>query len=299
MHSAASATATGTPLDVTGMSVAVIELTGTFTASVAFEALVNTTWTAIGATNLATGVAATTATAAGKYRINVSGLIQIRANLTWTSGTSITAIGTATVSGIIDGAGAAGSASSVAVTSIAAGTNLIGKVGIDQTTPGTTESVTVKTGAHSFTISITRPSDTTAYAINDAIGDTGGSAILAFTNMCRSGGGEIYITSVELELDVATSTIGATTLRLYNANPTAIADNAAWDIPSGDRGKYLGKVKLGTPVDEGSTMFVDNDQINKQITMTGTTLYAILTTDTAFTPASATVKRITVHTLEV
>ena len=154
-------------------------------------------------------------------------------------------------------------------------------------------------GGHSASVTFTRPSNTTAYAVNDAIGDTSGSAILTFSDLCRAGGGDVLITSIEVEVDVATSPIGTTTLRLYNAAPTAIADNAAWDLVSDDRGKYLGSIKLATPTDEGSTLFSNNDGINKHILMTGTSLYCILTTDTAFTPASATVKRITIHTLEV
>lgn len=152
---------------------------------------------------------------------------------------------------------------------------------------------------HSNTVVFTRPANTTAYAVNDAIGSTSGTAIFEFTDMCKQGGGEVIITSVELELDITTSNLGTSTLRLYNEAPTAIADNAAWDIPSGDRGKYLGRIKLTTPVDEGSTLFSDNDGINKQIKLTSTSLFVTLTTDTAFTPTSSAVKRLTIHTLDV
>lgn len=184
---------------------------------------------------------------------------------------------------------------------LVAGTALIGKVGIDQTTPGTTDSVTTKTKAHSATVTITRPSDTTAYTAGDVIGDTGGSAIFTFANMVRSGGGEVVVTSIELEIDVAAMPSGMTgfNIRLYNASPTAIADNAAWDLPSGDRGKYLGRIVLATPVDEGSTLFIDNDNVNKQIALTGTSLFVELQTIGAYTPTSASVKRLTIHTIEV
>ncbi|MFA5922321.1 MAG: hypothetical protein WC856_13680 [Methylococcaceae bacterium] len=153
--------------------------------------------------------------------------------------------------------------------------------------------------SHSATVTVTRPADTTAYTAGDVIGDTGGSAIMTFANMGKAAGGEVMITSVELELDVATSAMAGTKLRLYNAAPTAIADNAAWDLVSGDRGKYLGQITLSTPTDEGSTLFCDNDGINKQITLASGSLYAELQTVSAFTPASAIVKRITIHTIEV
>lgn len=153
---------------------------------------------------------------------------------------------------------------------------------------------------HSGTVTITRPSNTTAYTAGDVIGDTNGSAIFSLPNMARAAG-EVEITSVELEIDVSSRPSGMDMfdLRLYNASPTAIADNAAWDLPSGDRGKYLGKIRLGVPVDEGSTLFVDNDGIGKQITLTSTTLYFELQTVGAFTPTSASVKRLTIHTRDI
>lgn len=271
MHNAASASGNGATINVNGMSVAILELSGTFTASVAFEALVRDSWVAISATNIATGTAATTASTAGSYRLNIAGFTQLRAVVTWTSGTSITIVGHTTNAGATDSSG--------------------GGAGGGETT--------LASAAHTTTVTFTRPSNTTAYAVNDAIGDTSGSAILAFANLCGTGGGNVFITSVELEVDAATSSIGTTTLRLYNAAPTAIADNAAWDLVSDDRSKYLGSIKLATPTDEVSTLFSNNDGINKHILMTGTSLYCILTTDTAFTPGSATVKRITIHTFEV
>lgn len=155
-------------------------------------------------------------------------------------------------------------------------------------------------GGHSTTVTITRPANTTDYTAGDVIGDTNGSAIFTFANMARAAG-EVLITSIELEIDLAAVPSGMTgfNVRLYNASPTAIADNAAWDLPSGDRGKYLGKIQLGTPVDEGSTLFIDNDGINKQIKLLTTSLYVELQTLGGFTPTSAAVKRLTIHSMDV
>jgi len=153
---------------------------------------------------------------------------------------------------------------------------------------------------HSATVTITRPSNTTAYTAGDVIGDTNGSAIFTFDSMIRAAG-EVEITSIEYEIDESARPSGMDMfdVRLYNASPTAIADNAVFNIPSGDRGKYLGKVRIGVPVDEGSTLFVDNDGISKQITMTGTSLYVILQTVGAYTPTSAGVSRLTIHTRDL
>jgi hypothetical protein len=153
------------------------------------------------------------------------------------------------------------------------------------------------------TITITRPANTTAYTALDVIGDTNGSAILEFKNIKSPGGGEIAITSIELEVDVAAVPAGMAgfNVRLYNASPTAIADNAAWDIPSGDRGKYLGKIVLGTPIDEGSTLFIDNDLTTpKQISLLTSSLFVELQTIAGFTPAgNSEVYRLTIHAIEV
>lgn len=151
------------------------------------------------------------------------------------------------------------------------------------------------------TVTITRPANTTAYTALDVIGDTNGSAIFEFKNIKAKGGGDIIITSIELEVDVAAVPAGMTgfNVRLYNASPTAIADNAAWLFDSADRGLYLGKIVLGTPVDEGATLFIDNDNINKQISLTGSSLFVELQTIGGFTPAgNSEVYRLTIHAVD-
>jgi hypothetical protein len=155
--------------------------------------------------------------------------------------------------------------------------------------------------SHTTTVTLTRPSDTTAYTALDVIGDTNGSAILTFANMSKTGGGDVIITSVELEIDVAAKPSGMDGfyLHLYNASPTAIADNAAFNFPSADRGKKLGKILIASPTDEGDTLFSDNDQINKHIKLSSTNLYCILQTVGAYTPTSAAVKKITIHTIDI
>jgi len=92
MQDAAGATADGTEVDVAGSEAICIQLSGTFSATVTFEATVdNTNWIAVQATDLNAGTAATTATAAGLYRIDTKGLSQVRARISaYTSG-SVTA----------------------------------------------------------------------------------------------------------------------------------------------------------------------------------------------------------------
>ena len=93
-HNAASATANGVATAVEEYSILGVQITGTFVATVTFEGTIDgTNYVAIEAINVATGAKATTATAAGVYRMGVVGFVTVRARLAWTSGTSITVTG--------------------------------------------------------------------------------------------------------------------------------------------------------------------------------------------------------------
>ncbi len=146
-------------------------------------------------------------------------------------------------------------------------------------------------------VSVTRPADTTAYTAGDVRGAT--AAAISFPSVGPSGGA-VMITSVALQFDENSVPSGMTSFRLHLYNvtpPSALADNAAWDLPSGDRASYLGYVDLGTPVDVGSTLYVQTDQVNKQVLLAGTGLFGYLVTNGAYTPTSASVARITLHTV--
>lgn len=134
----------------------------------------------------------------------------------------------------------------------------------------------------------TRPANATAYTANDVVGDSNG-AVWVFQN-AGAAGQQIFITGAELEIDVTAIPAGMTSFRLYlyNASPaSALADNAAWDLPAGDRPGYLGYIDIGSPADLGSTLFVQADGINKQIRLgsNDSSLYAYAVTNGGFTPA--------------
>lgn len=111
-----------------------------------------------------------------------------------------------------------------------------------------------------------------------------------FTNLGPQGGGVIKIIGASLRVDASAlqASEAAYTLHLYNVTPpSALADNAAWDLPSGDRASYLGKIALGTPVDLGSTLWVETHTFNKRIKCLSANIYAYLATDAGFTPTAA------------
>ena len=78
-------------------------------------------------------------------------------------------------------------------------------------------------------------------------------------------------------------------LHLYTASPpSALADNAAWDLPSGDRAYYAGVLALGTPVDLGSTLYVAVNGIYRRLRLDASGgLWAYLVTAAGITPTAA------------
>lgn len=157
-----------------------------------------------------------------------------------------------------------------------------------------------------------RPNNTTAYGAADVLGsyDTTTVANAGLAQMtfrfegladALKNGGELLITSTELERDVTALISGETNylLYLYNKPPTIQLDNAVFDIPAGDRPFFVGRINLGTPIDEVSTLYVRQDGVNQQVTMLSNVLYAHLVTVGAYTPAANTVLKVTLHALAV
>ncbi len=112
-------------------------------------------------------------------------------------------------------------------------------------------------------------------------------------------GSRVMITSATLEIDGATAEATAWTLYIYNVTPpSATADDGAWDLVSGDRASFLGKVDLGTAVDLGSTQWIENHGINKQIKLSGTDVFGYLVNTTTLTPANVA-HIVTLHTVQL
>ena len=162
-------------------------------------------------------------------------------------------------------------------------------------------SLTVDGKAYRTTVTITRPSNATAYTAGDVVGDTGGSAIISLTAAGPTAG-FVIIQSISLVFSdsVVPSGMGAFRVHLYSASPTAIADNAAFDLVSGDRATYMGYIDLPAPLDFGSTIYTQTDYPGRLIKLAAasTTLFAELKTRGAYTPVSASTVAIRVNLLE-
>jgi hypothetical protein len=169
-------------------------------------------------------------------------------------------------------------------------------------------SLTVDSKAYRTAITVTRPSNTTGYIAGDVVGaaDAGtpanaGNAIITLSNIGPSGG-YVLIQSVRLMIGATSlpAGMGAFRLHLYMSSPTAILDNAAFDLVSGDVGKYAGYIDLPAPQDLGSILVSQADYCGTAIKLdsASTTLFAELETRGAFTPASGTLFDLRVLTLE-
>lgn len=140
-----------------------------------------------------------------------------------------------------------------------------------------------------------------------ATSHTGGDAFGAareFVLLDRNGGAplagsRLKITSVTLMQATGTNVTSVWRLHLYNVTPpSAIADDAAWDIASGDRASYLGYVDISQLLDMGSTLYIDMPNLNKQIKLLGTSVFGYLVAATTLT-AEAVAHTVTLHCVAV
>lgn len=278
-----------------------IQVTGTYTGALTLQGRADgQTWVDVAfITDVSTGTSTATIASGteGLYRADISGFDSVRVSANEAvTGDAFVAL-RASMGQV--------SAGDVSV-SLEASDIEIGAVEVknattdDRLSVSTAGQALVYSGGYSSSVAITRPDNTTAYTAGDVIGqaDSGtpanaGDAILEFASIGPAGA-HILITDWSLRVDLSAVPSGMTNFRLhlYNASPDAILDNAAWDLSSsGDRGKYLGYLEMGTPVDLGSTLFVQTQQQPKQIKLASgvSSVYGVLRTIGGYTPASQTV----------
>jgi hypothetical protein len=128
---------------------------------------------------------------------------------------------------------------------------------------------------------VTRPANTTAYTAGDVVGG-------AFKFGGIPSREHLLITLAALGIDVAAIPVGMTSFRYHfytQTPPSAIADNAAWDLTSADRPYYQGYVDVGSPADTGATLFCQSDNPAHQVKTGATGLWCYIVTNGGFTPA--------------
>lgn len=161
-----------------------------------------------------------------------------------------------------------------------------------------TTQLTGSNAGKSVSASQTRPNDTTAYAVGDVVGQNP-AANITFADVVpdASAGGTFVVLGAKLRIDVAAMPSGMSSFRLhlYNAAPTAILDNAAYNLPSGDRAKYIGYVEISGVQDLGDTLWVQavSANLDGKLAAASTTLYGVLETRAIYTPTAQAVKTVT------
>ena len=158
-----------------------------------------------------------------------------------------------------------------------------------------TSPLPISGGSFESVVAFARTADTNIYGAGDVIGinaaGSPGSAIHTFTNAGIAGQG-VLVTGADLRIDLAAVPSGMTSFRLYlyNASPTAILDNAAWDFVAGDRSVLSGYIDFSAIYDLGATLFCQAEVVNKQVQLAAgsSSIYGELVTNGAYTPASGT-----------
>jgi hypothetical protein len=163
----------------------------------------------------------------------------------------------------------------------------------DYSVMGTDIAGNMRTVNNSFSASATFTPAATSHVAGDC---HGAAAQFSFGAMS---GSRIKILSVTMEIDGATIETTAWTLYLYSVTPpSAIADDGAWDLPSGDRASFLGKVDIAQVVDLGSTLWIETHGINKPIKLAGTSVFGYLVNGTTLTPQNVA-HIVTLHAVTV
>ena len=139
--------------------------------------------------------------------------------------------------------------------------------------------------------SFTRPADTTAYAANDAIADsTSEPTLLSFANCANANGGQGYIVKTRLLTNQKTCT-ARFRLSFYHTAPSPVNDNAPKPMLYANKDKLIGRIDLdpcNTEDTSSDAAYALSTALMPYVCAAAdTTIYCILTTLDAFTPASA------------
>jgi hypothetical protein len=190
---------------------------------------------------------------------------------------------------------------------LGAGTEIIGKVGIDQTTPGTTNGVQVnaalpagtnRIGTISGVLVLSTSSKTLVadgnYAANDVLSESKTEGTFwTFTNVARAVSTGGYITKAHILLSKSGGITAITprlTLLLFSAAPTSeLSDNEAnTGVIHADVANYLGKIEFEALASiGGSCESLASPNLPFICSATVTSIYGILVTQDAITDETA------------
>lgn len=144
-------------------------------------------------------------------------------------------------------------------------------------------------GTDAFSASATFTPAATSHVAGDSIGGAVEFVLKDRLGSPPSSGSHLKITSATLQINGGTIETTAWRLHLYTVTPpSAYADDAAWDISNAtDLTSYLGYVDLSQVLDLGTTLYIDMPNLNKQIKLTGNSVFGYLVNGTTLTPQAA------------
>ena len=158
------------------------------------------------------------------------------------------------------------------------------------------------------TITFSRPANTTAYTAGDVIGIadsvTAANAGSAIHELAGAGSSAAFlmVQSVQLIINLSSVTSGMAGFRvhLYQSSPTAILDNAAYTFVTGDRVAWQDSFDLPAPSVRGSMLRSKAEYQGGLVKLAAasSSLFAIVETIGAYTPASGTAYTLRVKCLE-
>lgn len=169
--------------------------------------------------------------------------------------------------------------------------NVNANLQVNKTDVSATNPVPVTQQQVTVSASVTRPSDTNAYAANDVLSNsTSSPTILTFADVVAANGGKGQITGGTLVIDQA-STPSIRLLLFHGAAPTAINDNAAFAPSDADAAKCFGWLDFDTyQAGSGNTIYQDFTKLLQfQCGTSLKNIYGIPIVQGAFTPASGAV----------
>lgn len=135
----------------------------------------------------------------------------------------------------------------------------------------------------------------TSHAGGDCFGAAQEFKLLDRNGSPPAAGSHIRITSLTFMQATGTNVTSVWRLHLYNVTPpSAIADDAAFDVPAGDRASYLGYIDISQLIDTGSTLYIDMPNLAKQVKLLGTSLFGYLVNVTTLT-AEAVAHTVTIQ----
>lgn len=144
--------------------------------------------------------------------------------------------------------------------------------------------------------SVTRPADGSAYAVNDVLSDSVTTpTVMTFSNAARLNIRSGVVRNALLIDSANQATAGDFRLFLFDTEPTAMEDNAAFDPTDAELANVVGVINFTTDVDgnaaagaSGNAIYSNDAPARYRPYQTGTSLalYGIMTVQNAYTPVS-------------